>query len=305
MLTLGVGRKCLFCSNTADSKEHLWADWILQSLKHRVPIRQKIGKFPGKEFRGPLTVKCVCESCNSGWMSRLESKAKPIIGPLMHDLSYALDSSQQETVSVWAIKTAMVLEATNRRTRLTCYTQHECEQLRLHSSIPTRSLGWLGRFAASGLVATGTDIWLDIGGVSRAAHGCVTTIVVGHLALQFLTVHFPAKYDGEPLSINVSMARGMTCLLISGQSETPLHGRPSCRLRMAGRDHTFLFAIDGSTARLSDCERSCFLFLDSPTVKSMIITSKLAEDTSGCLHSLTAGPTSVIKNLAFRTLFQL
>jgi hypothetical protein len=135
-------------------------------------------------------------------MSRLESKAKPIIGPLMHDLSYALDSSQQETVSVWAIKTAIVLEAINRRTRLTCYTQHECEQLRLHSSIPTRSLGWLGRFAASGLVATGTDIWLDIGGVSRAAHGCVTTIVVGHLALQFLTVHFPAKYDGEPLSIN-------------------------------------------------------------------------------------------------------
>ena len=48
-------------------------------------------------------------------MSDLESKAKAIISHLMHDLSLALDTAQQATISVWAVKTAMVLEATNRR----------------------------------------------------------------------------------------------------------------------------------------------------------------------------------------------
>jgi hypothetical protein len=166
-----VSHQCLFCPNRADSKEHLWPDWILKSLKHRVPIRQNIGKLPAEEFSGPLVIKCVCGKCNSGWMSQLEGRAKPIIGPLMHDLSFTLDSAQQETVSAWAVKIAMVLEATKRRTRTACYTKHECEQLRVHSSMPTRSLGWLGRFSGSGLLATGTDIWLDIDEVPQAARG--------------------------------------------------------------------------------------------------------------------------------------
>jgi hypothetical protein len=196
-----VSRQCLFCPNPADSKEHLWPDWILQSLKHRVPIRQNIGKSPAKDFSGPVRIKCVCRKCNSGWMSQLEGRAKPIIGALMHDVSFTLDRTQQETVSAWVVKTAMILEATDMRTRTPCYTQHECEQLRLHSSIPTRSMGWLGRFSASGLLATGTDIWLDIGEVPKAARGCVTTIVVGHLALQVLTAHIPQQYDGRAFDI--------------------------------------------------------------------------------------------------------
>ena len=194
-------RQCLFCLNPANSKEHLWPDWILQSLKHRTPIRQNIGKSPTKVFNGPLTVRCVCRTCNGGWMSQLESDAKTTIGPLMHDLSFSLDAPQQETVSAWAVKTAMVVEATNRRTRACCYTQQECEHLRLQRSIPIRTLAWLGRFSASGLLATGTDIWLDIDGVKKAAHGCVTTIIVGHLALQVLTAHLPPKYNSTTVPI--------------------------------------------------------------------------------------------------------
>ena len=37
--------------------------------------------------------------------------------------------------------------------------------------------------------------------------------------------------------------------------------------------------------------------------KSMIITFKLTVDTSGCQHSLTAGPTSVINNMLFGRCF--
>jgi hypothetical protein len=194
-------RQCLFCPNAADSKEHLWSDWILKSLPKRTLIRQIIGKSPLKQFSSAVTVKCVCRRCNNGWMSELEATVKPPIGSMMQDLPLTLDTLQQKNISLWAMKTAMVVDATNTNTRARCYQRHQCEQLRLQSSIPMRSRIWLGRFSGSGLLAAGTDISLDIGTVPKAAHGSVTTIIVGHLAIQVLIVHFPPQYDGIEIPV--------------------------------------------------------------------------------------------------------
>jgi hypothetical protein len=199
-----AGRQCLFCPKSADSKEHLWSDWILQSLEHRGPIRQMIGDAPNKPFMGPVTVRCVCGKCNNGWMSALEGKVRLLVGSFLHDIPHRLDVEQQEAISLWATKTAMVLDATNTHIRTRFYERHECERLRLQSSIPMRSRIWLGRFCGSGLFAAGTDISLDIGKVPKAAHGCVTTFIVGRLAIQVLTVRFPPQYDGIEIPVGLS-----------------------------------------------------------------------------------------------------
>ncbi len=199
-------RQCLFCGKPADSKEHLWSDWILKSLKSRNPIVQKVGKAPpSNPFTGAVTVRCVCTECNNGWMSRLEARIKPLVGSLMQDISAPLDAEQQKDVSLWALKTAMVVEATKSRDIARCYQHADCEQLRLNSSVPPRTKIWLGRFSGSGLLATGTDIWLNVSEVPKAAHGCVTTIIVGHLAIQVLTTHIPAKYDNETINVSCKM----------------------------------------------------------------------------------------------------
>src|SRR5216683_917070 len=66
-------KQCLFCDNVADTKEHLWSDWILQGLKRVHPIRQVIQKSEPREFYGDVRIKCACSTCNHGWMTDLEN----------------------------------------------------------------------------------------------------------------------------------------------------------------------------------------------------------------------------------------
>src|ERR1700733_7033605 len=123
-------------------------------------------------------------------MSSLESQNIPIVGSLMQDVSIPLDSSQQRLVALWAVKTAMVVESVTRGTRDLAYTRTECERLRSASAIPERTSVWIGRYFGSQLGINGTDFWIDISEkVRRIGHGWVTTIVVGHLAIQVVTIH--------------------------------------------------------------------------------------------------------------------
>ncbi len=56
-------RKCLFCDNAADSREHVWPDWILQRLKVRDVIHHKMGNDPALLLPNPeQKVKAVCRN---------------------------------------------------------------------------------------------------------------------------------------------------------------------------------------------------------------------------------------------------
>jgi hypothetical protein len=84
-------KKCIFCDNFADSKEHIWAEWMLPHLpkkgvsSHEVyseVIFSKhsavtITKRSGEPQSGRLRI--VCEDCNTGWMSDLQKAAKHIL----------------------------------------------------------------------------------------------------------------------------------------------------------------------------------------------------------------------------------
>src|SRR5437867_1030127 len=101
-----------------------------------------------------------------------------------------LDTSQQVLLATWAVKTAMVLDSTNTRERSAFYTEAECEQLRLTSTIPAHTRVWIGRSALNGLHADGTDVGLNgPDGATKIATGNASTFIVGHLALQVFTVH--------------------------------------------------------------------------------------------------------------------
>jgi len=129
-------RQCLFCLNPADSKEHIWPKWILDSIKATRPIRHSIGKKVATIIPKPeLKIKCVCGFCNNGWMSSLESTNIPLLGSLIQDVSTPLDSAQQESIAVWIMKTAMVLDAVDTRTRTLFYTKEDRDKLRVASII--------------------------------------------------------------------------------------------------------------------------------------------------------------------------
>ena len=193
-------RKCKFCKNPAGSREHTIADWILQKINIQAEIRRVVGKSPPVWFHNVqnLKVKSVCTTCNNGWMSQLESDSKPTIERLLRGSGiFRLHAAQQSIVARWAVKTAMVFETTAPpppKSQGHFYTQDECEQLRLNSTIPPRTFVWLGQFSAVGLWASGTHIWHNEEQISETAtHGQVVTIVLDHLAIQVLTVHVLAE----------------------------------------------------------------------------------------------------------------
>lgn len=193
---------CLFCDNNAGSKEHLWPRWL---LAHRDfgPLRHQTQKKEAAIIRPEMTITSVCQSCNNGWMSTLESECIPVIGSMLQGLSVPLSQEQQELVSVWAQKTAMMMNSIKGRDAgKRFYTHHECEQLRLKRIIPNETRIWLGHYDAGGLGGFGTKftvVAVELG-MQRVARGTSSTIIVGHLALQIVTVHRIPERLGRSIS---------------------------------------------------------------------------------------------------------
>ena len=193
-------KQCLFCDNVADTKEHLWSDWILQGLKRVHPIRQVIQKSEPREFYGDVRIKCACSTCNHGWMSDLENSVRATVGAMVHDISVTLDVETQSAISRWITKTAMVLEAAIPVEKR-FYSRDDCRQLRL-GIIPERSMIWLGRMSEVGVFAAGTRVWLNIDkDTDKRADGVVATFSVGNLASQILTFRFPEHYNATTMQV--------------------------------------------------------------------------------------------------------
>jgi hypothetical protein len=195
-------RQCLFCDNAADSLEHLWPLWILERVKPRGPLQHSISSAPVKLLAKPeIKMKCVCTFCNNGWMHDLEQESIPVLGAMLHDISTPLDSPQQTTLARWSIKTAMVVEAV-KKGEDRFFTQTERGEIRANSAIPSRTNIWLGRYASSSIGAYGTDLGFDMPDAPHSGVGCVTTIIVGHVAVQVLALRVPAQFSADRIVVN-------------------------------------------------------------------------------------------------------
>src|SRR5208337_3743580 len=208
--TMTVNRQCLFCANNANSKEHACPLWILKMRKDKNwgPIKRTVEGRPTKiTASAEVKIKAVCQPCNNGWMSGLETENKSLIGGLLNDRPLPLDTSQQRSLARWTLKTAMVLDGvTKERNRF--YTRSECENLYLKSVIPDRTTIWVGRYYRTGYSLDGTEVWIDLPGTPRVAKICATTIVVGHLVIQSVTVHVAPEHKGREIAGHIIVVDG-------------------------------------------------------------------------------------------------
>ena len=111
-------RECLFCTSTETlTREDLWPKWVKKSVVGDGPstFEKTIGSDAPTVHGGNLKARCVCEPCNGGWMSLLETHSKPVLEPMIHDTPCVLDYAKQATVSLWTIKTSMVFEYIKRK----------------------------------------------------------------------------------------------------------------------------------------------------------------------------------------------
>jgi hypothetical protein len=118
-------RRCLFCeTDGALTREHVWPRWMAAVLPHgnRFSTRGKVGlrgSQPASQFGEVFesadscswTAKAVCSSCNSGWMSALESETRPIVAPLLVGEAAIIRAADEPVLFRWAVKTAITVSA--------------------------------------------------------------------------------------------------------------------------------------------------------------------------------------------------
>jgi hypothetical protein len=117
-------RTCIFCGNSAGSREHVFAERLIErtGLKN-YPVRSayrreaEIKARPEAHRLAALVVKVVCKKCNNGWMSELESwfqrAAGCLVEPEWPKLADAMiEQLQRENLKLatWSLKTALTID---------------------------------------------------------------------------------------------------------------------------------------------------------------------------------------------------
>lgn len=169
-------------------------------------------------------------------MSRLEELNIPVIGPMLDGAEAILDREQQLGLTRWALKTAMVQDAIRSNqpddkrsvyrhpNHELFYSTSERHALRDDRGFPTYTNVWLGRSSLRTLGTDGCDIGADVGDgvkISELTNGCVNTFVVGHLAIQVLSLRVPAQYDGLRTNITAQVPApwsGLTVQLCTSET---------------------------------------------------------------------------------------
>jgi hypothetical protein len=101
-------------------------DWI--GSVFRVPgFRHTADRYGQRmaEWDSPrlsLTINRVCKTCNTGWMSDLETETKPVLKPLIRGKDRTLWTDHQTLLTAWLVKTSMVMEFTSDAEREPYYT---------------------------------------------------------------------------------------------------------------------------------------------------------------------------------------
>jgi hypothetical protein len=110
-------KTCVFCGSAGKlTKEHVFPSWLrtqanvdldlgLETLRRggRVIARRNGGRAFNR------TARIACENCNTGWMSALETRAIPLLLPLLDGFEAQLDDRAQETVASWSVKTTLAI----------------------------------------------------------------------------------------------------------------------------------------------------------------------------------------------------
>ncbi len=150
-----------------------------------------------------LVVNWLCAKCNNGWMSRIESKTKPVLVSILDDKLSVIDFSSQSTLACWAAKTSMVLECLNPN-RTWFYSNDERQLMRATLTLPPRTSVWIAKCVdQKNIYSAAKDLRtsLDDNGV----HAYATTMAFGSLAFQIVSIKTP-----ETIPENVSITYNVT-----------------------------------------------------------------------------------------------
>jgi hypothetical protein len=145
---------CIFCGSLGLSHEHIWPDWLRNYIprtmnehrtmsaevylyKEETSLQRRTGDPHSRR------IYCVCGSCNSGWMSRLQEQARPFLVPMLTGEKTSFHRRGQTTLASWIAMTIMVAEHVDRK--MVGIPSSDRVWLREHQKVPSHWRIWIGR----------------------------------------------------------------------------------------------------------------------------------------------------------------
>jgi hypothetical protein len=151
-------KECAFCDHQGKlTAEHIVSDWMESLFPGKKAIRQRLatGKVLTRtasemDFKAGV----VCEPCNTGWMSNIESQyAIPTLTPMITGLS-GISIGQAEAVAIasFAFLKAVVIDHSQRKNE-PFFSRDARHAFRLTQSIPSNVYIWI--FGYRGHIGSG------------------------------------------------------------------------------------------------------------------------------------------------------
>jgi hypothetical protein len=204
---------CAFCGSPKRprGREHVFADWLNsigleagQVEVHTGRLNRVARRWTTEGFTA--TVRAVCDSCNHGWLSRLEAAAKPVLTPLILGQSVELSVDDQRLIAAWACKTALVaMLSSSDEQRAQGYgvpaaEYHALYATREHPEPLPSSQYWFGTYVGErppGSVRI-TPLGIELDGLPEADDPSAysLTVMVGPLLVHGVRFTTPSLYVG-------------------------------------------------------------------------------------------------------------
>ncbi len=155
--------KCIFCGQGNLSKEHVWPQWASallptyvnnRVLEQRITVVEKATLAKPPEFTArqghtwTKKIRAVCVSCNNGWMSLLESAAKPILTPLIASQAHRLTVDAMHVLAQWMALKVMVAERNHPEDAVT--PLDDCAKFKRTREIPPNFKIWITKCGLEG-----------------------------------------------------------------------------------------------------------------------------------------------------------
>jgi hypothetical protein len=185
-----MARACVFCGSSSLTVEHavpLWIHGYLVGIGKLTHEREGETYSEWQTEQLNITVSRVCDSCNGGWMSRLEGRAKPLLIDPIRNRTQIWTVKEQRTVATWAYKTALMCGlATGQNHVPDTHFTH----LRKHLHPPGSVRVWATAHGVEQNTEEFAVAWAQSRGLafqgSRGTqfNGYAITVSVGHIAFQ-------------------------------------------------------------------------------------------------------------------------
>lgn len=227
---------CIFCGSNTNpmSQEHIWPAWMGRILEPTPGSlhTSSTDLFDGQSFvsfarRGRLhkpksnmydqRINWVCRPCNNGWMSGLQTKAKPIVERYLKNEWPLLSVEEQASLASWLSMTTAVIDFADVETSAMSADQRF--ELLKSSKPPEQSIIWIGQVEGlkwkngfnhfslpAAKLTVGNDPFLEVRQPGELPSQS-TTVVAGSLLATVFTARIPTLVLAERLADTHSMQR--------------------------------------------------------------------------------------------------